>query len=87
MIKTVVPEDARPKFKPVGKIDLDKLNGRKPEKVEKEPEQKQEEPVVERPVVKPEVKKEPEKREPEVKEERRGGDTSCFCSRAYSSGG
>ena len=69
VIKTVVPEDARPKFKPVGKIDLDKLNGRKPEKVEKEPEQKQEEPVVERPVVKPEVKKEPEKREPEVKEE------------------
>ena len=69
MIKTVVPEDARPKFKPVGKIDLDKLNGRKPEKVEKEPEQKQEEPVVERPVVKPEVKKEPEKREPEVKKE------------------
>ena len=39
VIKTVVPEDARPKFKPVGKIDLDKLNGRKPEKVEKEPEQ------------------------------------------------
>ena len=58
VIKTVVPEDARPKFKPVGKIDLDKLNGRKPEKVEKEPEQKQEVPVVERPVVKPEVKKE-----------------------------
>lgn len=27
-IKTVVPEDARPKFKPVGKIDLDKLNRR-----------------------------------------------------------
>ena len=25
-IKTVVPEDVRPKFKPVGKIDLDKLN-------------------------------------------------------------
>ncbi len=60
VIKTVIPEDARPKFKPVGKIDLDKLNGRKPEKVEKEPEQKQEEPVVERPVVKPEVKKEEE---------------------------
>ena len=38
VIKTVVPEDARPKFKPVGKIDLDKLNGRKTEKVEKEPE-------------------------------------------------
>ena len=27
-IKTVVPEDVRPKFKPVGKIDLDKLNRR-----------------------------------------------------------
>ena len=25
-IKTVIPEDVRPKFKPVGKIDLDKLN-------------------------------------------------------------
>ncbi len=30
VIKTVVPEDARPKFKPVGKIDLDNLH-RKPE--------------------------------------------------------
>ena len=69
VIKTVVPEDARPKFKPVGKIDLDKLNGRKTEKVEKEPEQKQEVPVVERPVVKPEVKKELEKGESEVKKE------------------
>ena len=29
VIKTVVPEDARPKFKPVGKIDLDALNRRK----------------------------------------------------------
>ena len=35
VIKTVVPEEARPKFKPVGKIDLDKFN-RKPEKEEKE---------------------------------------------------
>ena len=26
VIKTVVPEDARPKFKPVGKIDLNKFN-------------------------------------------------------------
>lgn len=69
VIKPVVPEDARPKFKPVGKIDLDKLNGRKTEKVEKEPEQKQEVPVVERPVVKPEVKKELEKGESEVKKE------------------
>ena len=79
VIKTVVPEDARPKFRPVGKIDLDKLNGRKTDKVEKEPEQKKEtvveRPVVERPivaerpVVEPEVKKEPEKKEPEVKKE------------------
>lgn len=27
-IRTVIPEDIRPKFKPVGKIDLDKLNHR-----------------------------------------------------------
>ena len=33
VIKTVIPEDVRPKFKPVGKIDLDKLN----RKVEKAP--------------------------------------------------
>ncbi|NCC09164.1 MAG: translation initiation factor IF-2 [Bacteroidia bacterium] len=32
VIKTVVPEEVRPKFKPVGKIDLDKLNHRKAEK-------------------------------------------------------
>ncbi len=32
VIKTVVPEDARPKFKPVGKIDLNKFNGRKTDK-------------------------------------------------------
>ena len=43
VIKTVVPEDARPKFKPVGKIDLDKLN-RKPvvEKVEEKKVEEQE---------------------------------------------
>ncbi len=29
VIKTVIPEDVRPKFKPVGKIDLDALNRRK----------------------------------------------------------
>ena len=29
VVKTVVPEDVRPKFKPVGKIDLDALNRRK----------------------------------------------------------
>ena len=65
VIKTVVPEDARPKFKPVGKIDLDKLNGRRTEKVEKEPEQKKE-TVEERPVAQPEVKKEPEVKVEEV---------------------
>ena len=30
VVKTVVPESARPKFKPVGKIDLESLNRRKP---------------------------------------------------------
>lgn len=55
-IKTVVPEDVRPKFKPVGKIDLDKL-GQKPapvrekEKEEEElPEKMIEEKKVEEPV-------------------------------------
>ena len=41
LIKTVIPEDVRPKFKPVGKIDLDNLNKKKsiPEPEEKkEPE-------------------------------------------------
>lgn len=36
IIKTVVPEDARPKFKPVGKIDLDKLNRRPVQEKEQE---------------------------------------------------
>lgn len=31
VIQTVVPEEARPRFKPVGKIDLDSLNRRKPQ--------------------------------------------------------
>lgn len=35
-IKTVIPEDARPKVKPVGKIDLDKLNRRPVQEKEKE---------------------------------------------------
>ena len=76
VIKTVVPEDARPKFKPVGKIDLDKLNGRRTDKVEKAPEKKVE-PVVEQPVAaqpvaektvveKPAVKPEVKKEEPKV---------------------
>ena len=68
-IKTVVPEDARPKFKPVGKIDLDKLN-RKPV-VEKVEEKKVEEPVSvvkeePKPQPKPEIKPEPK---PEFKPE------------------
>lgn len=46
VIKTVVPEDIRPKFKPVGKIDLDKLN--KPATpVEEKPIKKEEEQKVE----------------------------------------
>lgn len=46
VIKTVVPEDIRPKFKPVGKIDLDKLN--KPATpVEEKPVKKEEEQKVE----------------------------------------
>ena len=61
VIKTVVPEDARPKFKPVGKIDLDKLN-RKPV-VEKVEEKKVETSA---PVVKEEPKPQPK---PEPKPE------------------
>ena len=72
-IKTVVPEDARPKFKPVGKIDLDKLN-RKPV-VEKVEEKKVEEPVSvvkeePKPQPKPEIKPEPKPEpKPELKPE------------------
>ena len=43
VVKTVVPEDVRPKFKPVGKIDLDKLNRK--HTVEKEKEVESEEPM------------------------------------------
>ncbi len=67
VIKTVVPEEARPKFKPVGKIDLDKLN-RKPiiERVEVKEEEKKPvelamEAVKEEPVSSPAVE---EKKEP-----------------------
>ena len=47
-IKTVIPEDVRPKFKPVGKIDLDKLGQRsapvrEEEKESEEPEKPTEE--------------------------------------------
>ncbi len=51
VVKTVVPEDARPKFKPVGKIDLDNLHGKK---AEKEP-AKEPEPVVPVPPAEPET--------------------------------
>ena len=37
MVETVVPDDARPKFKPVGKIDLDSLNKKKAKPVVAEP--------------------------------------------------
>ena len=69
VIKTVVPEDARPKFKPVGKIDLDKLNGHKADKSEaKTPVQpKPEKPVVEEKKVEAVVEKIVE---PEVKPEK-----------------
>ncbi len=75
-IKTVIPDDVRPKFKPVGKIDLDSLN-RRPEKpaAEQRPqpqpqqpapvvEEKKEEPVVQKLVVEapqPVAQPEPEK--------------------------
>ena len=49
-IKTVVPEEVRPKFKPVGKIDLDKLNHRPA--VEKEPDTEIKEVLTEEPQVK-----------------------------------
>ncbi len=82
-VKTVVPEDARPKFKQVGKIDLDNLNKRpsakKEEKIEekvvntKEPEIKTEEPVYEKEIkieAKPVVKIEEAPIEAPVKEEK-----------------
>ena len=56
-IKTMIPEDIRPKFKPVGKIDLNNL-GKKPviepepvvqPEVSEEPEQKKEEPIAAEP--------------------------------------
>ena len=69
LIKTVVPEDARPKFKPVGKIDLNNLNKKLEKPVAPKAEEKKvEEKVVERPV---ELKPEPAplKEEKQVVEE------------------
>jgi len=53
MIKTVIPDEARPKFKPVGKIDLEKLN-RKPvieKQVSEVEEPKEEEKVIQEEVL------------------------------------
>ncbi|MBQ8888917.1 MAG: translation initiation factor IF-2 [Bacteroidaceae bacterium] len=75
-------EEVRPKFKTVGKIDLDSLNKRTTAAPKKE-EPKEEAPVVEpkkeeTPVVKPvveEVKKEPETVKPSVVEETKSQET------------
>ena len=55
MIETVVPEDARPRFKPVGKIDLDNLNKKKVKPAVVEPAKEEKKEVVEtaEPVEKP----------------------------------
>ncbi|MDL2291766.1 translation initiation factor IF-2 [Bacteroides sp. OttesenSCG-928-F21] len=66
VLKTVVPEESRPKFKPVGKIDLDNL-GKKPEK----PAVVEPKPVVPEPkaeIVEPEVVEAPQPVVEEVKE-------------------
>ena len=55
VIETVVPEDARPRFKPVGKIDLDNLNKKKVKPAVVEPAKEETKEVVEtaEPVEKP----------------------------------
>ena len=58
-IKTVIPEDVRPKFKPVGKIDLDNLGKKPVVEKEKEVEEQKPGPVVEPIQPKPEVKEMP----------------------------
>lgn len=71
MIKAVVPEDARPKFKPVGKIDLDKLNSRKVEKeTVKEVEKTEPAPVVKEKKIEVPVVAEEKTVIPELKEEK-----------------
>ncbi len=50
VIKTVVPEDARPKFKPVGKIDLDKVTRKDASETIKPQDKKQEPKKVKAPV-------------------------------------
>ena len=58
-IKTVIPEDVRPKFKPVGKIDLDNLGKKPVVEKEKEVEEQKPGPVVEPVQPKSEVKEMP----------------------------
>ncbi len=58
-VKTVVPEEARPKFKTVGKIDLDNLNKKSAPKPEPAPAPKAEEKVVETPQPQPVVEAAP----------------------------
>ena len=55
VIETVVPEEARPRFKPVGKIDLDNLNKKKVKPAVVEPAKEEKKEVVEtaEPVEKP----------------------------------
>ena len=62
VIETVVPEDARPRFKPVGKIDLDNLNKKKVKPAVVEPAKEEKKEVVEtaEPVEKPAVQVEEE---------------------------
>ena len=80
VVKTVIPEDVRPKFKQVGKIDLDSLNKRPAPKAAEQPvsEQKVEAPqepvVVEEKIQEPAPQPKPapvqqeEKKEPEVQQ-------------------
>lgn len=67
VIKTVVPDEARPKFKQVGKIDLDKINKKKEHTEEVTPEPPAEPVVEEKPVV-AEVKEEVVVETPKVEE-------------------
>lgn len=61
VIKTVVPEESRPKFKPVGKIDLDQI-GKKPAKQESK-----QEPVAAEPKPEPKKQEQPQSVQAEVK--------------------
>lgn len=78
VIKTVVPEESRPKFKQVGKIDLDRLGKKTEKNVQPEPETQIEQPVVaeiveeQKPEIVEPVREEPvaaQHTEPEIKEE------------------